>query len=145
MTRPFKKYGWTILLTVLLFWIVLTPSHFQKGGVDNDFYFYIALFVGTVSILITLRFDNYHWIERILVSFPFVFVSLFLTTLIIGPIIVEIFYGDKIWFLWETKHRLFINFVFYGLNAAILTLLSILYFKLRGQIKDERQKNTTMD
>lgn len=135
MTKLFKKYVWTVLLTALLFWILLTPSHFQKGGVDN--YLYIALFVATVSILITLRFDKYHWIERFLVSFPFAFISLFLTSFIIVPIIVEIFYGDKTWILWQTKHRLFINFVFYGLNAAILTLLSIVYFNLRGKLNME--------
>ena len=118
----------------------MTPSHFQKGGVDNDFYFIIALFVTAISVLITLRFDNFHWIERILVSFPFAFISLFLTTLIIGPKIVEYFYDDKTWFLWETKHRLFINTIFYGLNATILTLLSFVYFKLRGQMKAHKHK-----
>ena len=121
----------------------MTPSHFQKGGVDNDFYFIIALFVNFISLLISLSFDNFHWIERVVVSFPFAFISLFVTTVIVGPKIVEYFYYDKTWFLWETKHRLFINSIFYGLNATILTLLSFAYFNIRGQLKSHNHKKIT--
>jgi hypothetical protein len=136
--QVYKKYGWTLVLAILLLWTLLTPSHFQKGGVDIEFYFAIALFVATISILINLLFDNVHWVERILISLLFAFISLFLTTLILGPNIVAFFYSDKTWFLWETKHRIIINAVYYGLNAAILRLFSIVYFKVRGQLKNKR-------
>ena len=130
-------------MSALFGWTILTPSHFQKGGVDNDFYFIIALFVNFISLLISLSFDNFHWIERVVVSFPFAFISLFVTTVIVGPKIVEYFYYDKTWFLWETKHRLFINSIFYGLNATILTLLSFAYFNIRGQLKSHNHKKIT--
>lgn len=140
MTRQvYKRYGWTLVLAILLLWTFLTPSHFQKGGVNTEFYFAIALFVAAVSILITLLFDNVHWAERSLISLPFAFISLFLTTLIFGPKIVEFFYSDKTWFLWETKHRIFINALYYGLNAAILTLLSFIYFTVRAQVKSRKK------
>ena len=125
-------------MIALLAWTILTPSHFQKGGVSNDFYFLIALFINVISVLISLRFEKFHWKERILVSFPFALISLFFTTLIIGPKIVEYFYDDKTWFLWETIHRLFINSMFYGLNVTILTLFSLVYFRLRGQMKSHK-------
>jgi hypothetical protein len=133
--QVYKKYEWTLILAMLLFWTLLTPSHFQKGAVDTEFYFAIALFVAAVSVLINLLFDNFHWVERVLVSLPFAFVSLFVTTLILGPKIVEFFYSDKTWFLWETKHKIFINSVYYGLNAAILTLMTFIYFKVRERMK----------
>lgn len=140
MTKRFyKRYGWTLILCVLLLWTLLTPSHFQKGGVDSEFYFAIALFVTFISVFINLLFDKFHWTERIIVSLPFAFISLFITTLIAGPKIVDFFYSDKTWFLWETKHRIFINAIFYGLNAAIVTLLSFTYFKVRVQMKDRKK------
>lgn len=133
--RFYKKYGWILVSTALIAWTILTPSHFQKGGAGNGFHFKIALFVTAISVLISIRFDNFHWAERILISIPFAFISLFFTAIIIGPVIVKLLYSDKTWFLWETKHRLIINSIFYGLNAAILTLLSVIYFKLRRQMK----------
>jgi hypothetical protein len=129
----------------LIVWTILTPSHFQKGGVSYDFYYIIALFVTAISVLINLFFDDFHWVEKILVSLPFAFISLFLTTLIICPIIVNLFYGDKTWFLWESNHRLFINGIFYGLNTALLTLFSHLYFNIRGKMKGGRRINESLD
>ncbi|MEZ4804382.1 MAG: hypothetical protein R2852_02560 [Bacteroidia bacterium] len=130
-----KKHRWIYIMTALLVCIIFLPSHFQKGGVDNDFNLIIALFIITISILIFLRFENFPWLERVLISLPFAFFSLFITTLILGPMFVELFYNDKTWFLWETKHRLFINAIYYGLNAAILTILTFAYFKLRSHSK----------
>jgi hypothetical protein len=137
--RIYKTFGGTLILAMLLLWTILTPSHFQKVGVRTEFYFAIALFVAAVSALIALLFDNVHWVERILVSMPFAFISLFVTTLIVCPKIVEFFYSDKTWFLRETKHRIFINAIYYGLNAATLALLFFLYFKVRGQMKNRKK------
>jgi hypothetical protein len=137
--QVYKEYGWTFILSVLLLWSLLTPSHFQKGGVDTEFYFAIAFFVTVISFLIALLFDKFRLIEKVLVSIPFAFTSLFVTTLLLVPKIVEYFYSDKTWFLSETKHRIFINTVYYGLNAIILTLLTNVYFKVR-RLFNERKK-----
>ena len=124
---------------MLLLWTLLTPSHFQKGGVDTKFYFAVAMFVAAVSVLINFLFDNFHWIEKTLVSLPIAFISLFVMTIIVGPQIVELFYGDKTWFLWETKHRILINAAFYGLNTVMLAILSFIYFKIRTLMKNRRK------
>lgn len=134
----YKKYGWTIITGLLVIWIIFTPSHFQKGGVDQEFYFAIAFFVTFISILICLLFDNFSQIERLLISIPFAFISLFIMSLILGPLMVDFFYSDKTWFLWKTRHRLFINLIYYGLNAAILSLLANAYFKIRRLLSRRR-------
>lgn len=135
MYQLYKKYKWTIVTGLLLTWIILTPSHFQKGGVNEIFYFAIALFVTFISALICLTFDNYSLIGRLLISIPFAFVSLSLMTFILGPIIVDFFYSDKTWSLWETKHRIFVNSVYYGLNAIILTLIGNISFRIGQRIR----------
>ncbi|HVX25155.1 MAG TPA: hypothetical protein VHB70_02340 [Parafilimonas sp.] len=141
MTKQFyQKYGWALITGLLLIWIIFTPSHFQKGGVDEEFYFVIAFFVTFISILICLLFDTFSLIEKLLISIPFAFVSLFIMSLILGPLIVDFFYNDKTWFLWQTKHRLFINSIYYGLNAAILSLLANMYFKLRRLLEQKKNK-----
>jgi hypothetical protein len=127
----YKKYDWILIIASLIIWIIATPSHFQKGGVDSDFYFVIALFVCFISILITLLFDKFKIAERILISIPLASISLFLTTILVVPVFVDMIYSDKTWFFWETKHRLFINVLYYGLNAIILTVLATIYFQIR--------------
>ncbi len=145
MTKQFyRKYGQVLNLTLLILWTILTPSHFQKGGVVQEFYIAIAVFVTAVSFIITLPVDNLHWQERISISILFAFVSLFITTLIIGPKIVDIIYSDKTWNLWETKHRIFMNSVFYGLNTIILSMLYFIYFKAKAQSKNRKKLKRTI-
>jgi hypothetical protein len=119
------------LLLALSSWIIYTPSHFQKGGVDREFYYYIALFVTVLSLLITIQYTNFHWLERLLIAFPISFTSLFLTTIILGPMFVELLYGDKTFYLWETNHSIMVNAMYYGLNTLIVAIFSFVYFNIR--------------
>ena len=121
------------LLLALSSWIVYSPSHFQKGGVDRDFYYYIALFVTVLSLLITIQYTDFHWLERLLIAFPISFTSLFLTTIILWPMFVELLYGDKTFYLWETNHSILVNAMYYGLNTLIVTIFSFVYFNLRKE------------
>ena len=140
----YKSYGWTIITGLLLVWMIFTPSHFQKGGVAEKFYFLIAFFVTLISILICLLFDKFLLLERLLISILFSFVSLLIMSFMIGPLIVDFFYNDKTWFLWETKHRLFINLLYYGLNTAILLLLANVYFKIRRLLRTRSQQHSSI-
>lgn len=119
------------LLLALSSWIIYTPSHFQKGGVDREFYYYIALFVTVLSLLITIQYTNFHWLERLLIAFPISFTSLFLTTIILGPMFVELLYGDKTFYLWKTNHSILVNAMYYGLNTLIVAIFSFVYFNIR--------------
>jgi len=121
------------LLLALSSWIIFTPSHFQKGGIDRDFYYCIALFVTVLSLLITTPYTNFHWLERLLIAFPISFTSLFLTTIILGPIFVELLYGDKTFYLWKTNYRILVNTMYYGLNTLIAAIFSFVYFNVRRE------------
>jgi hypothetical protein len=135
----YNKYRYFLLIVILLIWILFTASHFQKGGVHPKFYFVIAVFVASISMLINFSFDKFHLFERGIAALCFAFISLFISTLLIGPLFVEIFYGDRTWFFWETKHRIFINTFYYGLNAIILIILAKSYFKIRTQIREKNK------
>jgi hypothetical protein len=136
--RFYKKYWHIFTIILLIVWILFTPSHFQKGGVDEEFYFMIIAFVISLSLLINFRFDKFQWLERMIISIAFAFISLVIITLLIGPFVVETFYQDKIWFLWETKHRIFINTIYYGLISIILIIPTSTYFKFREQARIKR-------
>ena len=139
ISKFYKKWGWVLITTVLLLWIILTPSHFQKGGVDRDFYVVIALFVTAISVLLNWLFAKMHWLERIIVPLVFAFLSLFLTSLIIVPFLIDVLYNDKSWFFWETRHRILINTIYYGLNVVVLLILSSFYFKVRGGFNERKR------
>jgi hypothetical protein len=46
---------------------------------------------------------------------------------------VELFYGDKTFYLWETNHSILVNAMYYGLNTIIVALFSFVYFNLRRE------------
>jgi O-antigen ligase len=128
-----KKFVPWLIIVVLLVWIVMTPSPYQKGGVDPLFSLIVPGFVIFISILIGLLFDNFKLFERLIISVIFGIISLFIISFYITPYSIELLYRDKTWFFWETKHRLFINAIYYGLNTILLIALLNLYFKLRQQ------------
>jgi hypothetical protein len=131
----YKKYVWGLIMIMLLLWIVLIPSPFQKGGIAYELNFIIPLFVGVISLLINLLIRNSGLLESVFIAFLFAFISLFITSFIIVPPIVEFFYGDRTWSLWEIKNRIFINTIYYGLNTIILILLTSIYLKIRKKLK----------
>jgi len=133
--QVFKRFEFYLTLILLVIWICITPSHFQKGGVEPAFYFGVAVFIALISFLITLLFDKFKIFERTVAAIIFAVVSLFLSTLIITPTVIDLFYQDKTWFLYETKHRLIVNSVYYSTNAVILTCLSFIYFRFRRRMK----------
>ena len=142
MTK-FKQISFWLIVTMLVIWIIFTKSPYQKGGISPLFSLIIPCFVMLLSILIALLYDAFHLLERLIVSLVIGLTVLFIVSFIITPHIVDLFYSDKTWFLWETKHRLFINAIYYGLNVSFLTVLIHLYFKLRGQIKRNRRNAVT--
>ena len=139
--HSYKKVVLVIILIAWILWSVLTPTHFEKGGVDTEYYIAIAFFVLILSVLIGLLFQL-NRPESIVLSLLFAFISLFLTTLIIGPAFVDYYYNGKSWFFQETKHRIFMNLVYYGLNIAILVALSFIYVKVKDQLKRKNNLKT---
>ena len=139
----FKKFAPWIILIMLILWIAFTESPYQKGGTSPLFSFMVPAFVMFISIAVSLLYTSFHFLERLLVSLVFSVVTLFVVSLMITPYIVDYFYSDKTWFLWDTKHRLFINAIYYGLNVGLMTILIHLYFRLRGQASSNKKKAIT--
>lgn len=142
MTKS-KKIVTCLIVAMLAIWIIFTESPYQKGGTSPLFSLIIPCFVMLISILIGLLYGAFHLLERLIVSLVIGLTVLFIVSYIITPYIVDYFYNDKTWFFWETKHRLFINAVYYGLNASLLTVLIHLYFKLRRQISRNKTNAIT--
>jgi hypothetical protein len=141
MTK-FKKIFLWLIVTMIAMWIIFTESPYQKGGISPLFTLIIPCFVMLLSTLIALFYNTFHLLERLIVSLVIGLTVLFIVSFIITPYFIDHFYNDKTWFLWETKHRLFINAVYYGLNVSFLTVLIHLYFKFRRQIS--RNKTNTI-
>lgn len=131
--RKYKRIAPWIIFAALLTWIVFAESPYQKGGSGRTLVLAIGFFIMLIAILIAISYDTFNLSERLIVAIILAIIIGYIVSVIIIPIIIDHFYSDKTWFLWETKHRLFINTVYYGLNAILQICLIHLYFKLRQQ------------
>jgi len=124
----YKKYGVGIIVLLFLCWAISTPYPFQKGGLDKTIYYLgIVAFVFFMAGLITLLFDKFNLVERIILTLIFSFVSLFVVTVFITPFIENLFSGDYTKFFWETKDKILINILFYGLTMTFITIGCLFY------------------
>lgn len=140
-----ETWRWTFVVILLLVWIICTPSHFQKGGVSDNYLVIVAFFVCLISLIVNIRLRMALRLESVLFSFPFAILSMLITVLFIGPFVIDVVYEGRTWMFVETRHRLCINTIFYGLNAAILILLSKGYFSLRARLKAHVHKKISRD
>lgn len=140
MKKIYNLIPWLVTLLLVL-WITLTESPFRKGGVGEVYWKCIAGFVLLISILIAIRYTKAHLIERLIVAGVFAILSLLLMGTYVMPPIINYFYSDKTWFLWETKHRIFINAIYYGLITADLVLSFWLYFKFNSTTQKRKKQS----
>jgi hypothetical protein len=113
--KDYKIYGPVIILVFFFAASFFLPSVYQKGGVD-------------------IKFPG-----GFILSALFAVISLFLTTVLIVLYLVDKIYDDKTWFLWETKHRLFVNSLYYGINIILLIIMAYTYKKVRRQVLKKRR------
>ena len=132
MKRFYKKFGSWIVLLLLLCWTALTPYPFQKGGLDKTiYYFFVIAFVIFLAGLITSMFDNLNKIERLILAVIFGIASLFIVSVLFMPSIESLFSGDHTKFFWETRDRILINTIFYGLTLTFATTFCLLYSSIK--------------
>lgn len=130
---------WLVVILLIL-WITLTKSPFQKGGVGQYFWVYVMVFVTIIAILITLRYTKSSIPERLVIAIVFAVMSLILiNTYVMKPIIAYV-YHYRTWYFWETKHRIFINFVYYGLIVADLIFSFWVYFRFNIKTRRKNKK-----
>jgi uncharacterized membrane protein YhaH (DUF805 family) len=136
--KDYKIYGPVIILVFFFAASFFLPSVYQKGGVDTDFYYIISMMVFVFSLMITYLRDI-KFPGGFILSALFAVISLFLTTVLIVLYLVDKIYDDKTWFLWETKHRLFVNSLYYGINIILLIIMAYTYKKVRRQVLKKRR------
>ncbi|MGC4100029.1 hypothetical protein [Ferruginibacter sp.] len=122
----YKTTLWLAAVLILIYWICMIPCPFQKGGVDDDVYFKVFLFNLAISILVTLLVAPKNSVERF-VGWAIISIVAFIISTFAIMIVIDAVYGDKTWFLWENKHRVFINSVYYGMIFGINILLWKIY------------------
>ena len=140
MKKMYNRIPWLIAVLLIL-WITLTESPFQKGGVKEGWLYFIAGFVMLIANLIAIRYRKADILERLVIAIVFAVLSLLLISMYVMPPIITSMYDDKIWYFWETKHRLFINAVYYGLMTLDLIVSFWIYFKL-NIITQKRKKQS---
>lgn len=129
-----------LITALLVLWITLTKSPFQKGGVGDGYLIFIACFVMLISNLIAMRYKRSDILERLVIAIVFAVASLLLISIYVMPPIINSMYSDKTWYFWETKHRIFINFVYYGLIAADLIFSFWVYFRFNIKTRRKNKK-----
>jgi hypothetical protein len=140
MKKIYNLIPWLVALLLVL-WITLTDSVFRKGGLDYNYRMLIMGFILLISILIAIRYTKVPLIERLVVSVVFAALSWLLMGTYVMPPIINYFYSDKTWFLWETKHRIFINTIYYGLITADLVVSFWLYFRFNSTTQKRKKQS----
>ena len=139
MKKIYNLNPW-LITALLVLWITLTKSPFQKGGVGEAYLIYIAGFVMLIANLIAMRYKRSDLLERLVIAIVFAVLSLLLISMYVMPPIIERLYSDKIWYFRETKHRIFINFVYYGLIVADLIISFWVYFRFNIKTRRKNKK-----
>jgi hypothetical protein len=140
MKKIYNLIPWLVALLLVL-WITFTESVFQKGGLGYNYRMFIMGFILLISILIAFRYTKVPLIERLVVAVVFAALSWLLMGTYVMPLIINYFYSDKTWFFWETKHRIFINAIYYGLITADLVLSFWLYFRFNSTTQKRKKQS----
>jgi hypothetical protein len=138
--KSFNKVNPWLIAVLLILWITLTESPFQKGGVGEAYLIFITGFVMLIATLLAMRYKKSDILERLVIAIVFAVASLLLISMYVMPPIIDSMYSDKTWFFWETKHRIFINFVYYGSIVADLIISFWVYFRFNIKTRRKNKK-----
>jgi hypothetical protein len=147
MKNRYRKYGYLVILFLIIAWILFSPYPFRKSGLDENMYYFIFAYVFFISFLIILLLKNLRIVEKIALS---VLVSAFAFMFTTNPIMIAIediewlFPGDLSKFFWRTRDRILGNFIFYSLVFLNVTVIGIGYDYLRGRIIRKRNQNVNL-
>lgn len=140
MKKIYNLIPWLVALLLVL-WITLTESVFRKGGLGYNYRMLIMGFILLISILIAIRYTKANLIERLIVAVVFAVLSwILIGTYVMPPIIYSLYY-DRTWHLWETKPRIIINTIYYGLITADLVLSFWLYFSFNSTTQKRKKQS----
>jgi len=121
------KYRLQFIGLILITWSILTPSKFQKGGINENMYYIIFILTFGLAFLYVLPSKDLILFEKILISLILSFFGLLIMTAIVMDRLLGIFYGyDYEFRLWDTAPRIIANLIYYLVtNFSIIGLLMI--------------------
>jgi hypothetical protein len=121
------KYRLLFIALILITWSILTPSKFQKGGIDETMYYIIFTLTFGLSFLYVLPSKDLILFEKILMPLILSFLGLLIMTEIVMDRLLETFYGyDYEFRLWDNAPRIIANLIYYFVtNFMIIGLLKI--------------------
>lgn len=140
MKKMYNLIPWLVTLLLVL-WILFTKSPFQEKEVSDAYLIYIVVFVMLIANLIAIRYRKSDILERLVIAIVFAVLSLLLISLYVMPPILTSMYGANFWDFEETKDRIIVNTIYYGLIALDLIVSFWVYFKfnLIGRKKRTQQ------
>jgi hypothetical protein len=138
--KSFNKISPWLIAVLLMLWITLTESPFRKGGVGQYFWVYIVVFVTIIATLIALRYTKSSILERLVIAIVFAVASLLLINTYVMELIIASMYHYRTWYFWQTKHRIIINTVYYGLITADLIFSFWVYFRFNIKTRRKNKK-----
>ena len=109
-----------IIAVILTSWIIYAPSHFQKGGVDNIYYKLIPGIIFVCSAVWILPNSKLKLSEKLVLSIFSPLIALFISTLFLMELFIQLRYADKTWFLWENDERIITNTVYYSITIILV-------------------------
>ena len=142
--KEYKIYGPYIIAFLFLSVCAFMPSVYQKGGVDFNYFYFIAVMAFVFSLLVTFLRTIKFPAGFMLSAFNTV-IALYVTAFSMFKV-VDFIYGENTFQLWETKHRLFVNAIFYGMIILLQMLMVSIYKRIRRKMaKRKRAAITTQE
>lgn len=111
----------------LIIWSLIVDSPFQKGGVEHYLHYVIFLIILVISYLYFSIIENLILAEKIVYSFLFSILSLFIGGLITGKVLDKIYGSDSEMYLSIE----IANLIFYFLINLLLIGFTMLFLKYK--------------
>lgn len=120
-----------IITGILTFWIIYSPSPFQKGGVDIIYYTLIPAIMLVCSMICILPNRELKIIERLILSILVPLVALIISTVFLMELFIQTRYSDKTWALWENDERILTNSVYYSITVVLMIGIIKVYKRIK--------------
>ena len=137
MRTSIQSYKLILIFAIvisMICWILWSDYPFQKGGVETYFYYEIILLNLVMTMFLSLILNSNNIIERMVTCIIACGIGLIVSTNITISL-VETFYNGKTWFLWESKHRIIGNSLYYGIMIGTDILSLLIYSTIRKNYK----------
>lgn len=118
----------TTPLVVLVPWILVAESHYQKGGISYSYFWIVS--IPLIANALHIFPSRTNWLKKVLSFGLLSFATIWVQNFILTPLAIDTLYSDKTWLLWEIHARMKINSIHYLI--PFLTTVSV--FELTNRL-----------